>query len=206
MISIKSVGSYIPEQVITNKNLVERFATDFDLENWIIGKTGILERRTSKLCPSDQAVIAVKNAISNFEGEIDFIILNTFFGDCTVPQTATIIQQKLDLKDAFAIELNMPCAGPIYTLAMADMFIKSQKYKIGLLIGVDKILDAIDPEDYIMNALFGEGAGAVLVQSTSNDNGVVDFYLGSTLDNKENDDYSLRLLAGKANYPFDQFD
>ncbi|MGB3796466.1 MAG: ketoacyl-ACP synthase III [Alteraurantiacibacter sp.] len=205
MVKILSAGSYIPEQIITNRDIANCFYTDFDLEEWIVDKTGILERRKSNLKPSDQAVIAAKRAIHNYSGKIDFIIVNTFFGDYTLPQTATIIQQKLGLDDAFAIEINMPCAGPIYSMAMTSMFIKSKKYKAGLLIGVDKMLDLVDPDDYLMNSLFGEGAGALLLIEDSS-SGIVDFFLGSSLDEKEDEQYSLRVLGGKAVYPIETYD
>ncbi|WP_035716146.1 3-oxoacyl-ACP synthase III family protein, partial [Christiangramia echinicola] len=161
-IIISSAGSYIPDEVISNKGLSEKFDQPFDIENWILDKTGILERRKSNLKPSEQGFLAAKE-MKLKDGEIDFIIVNTFTGDYTLPQTATLIQEKLGLKKAFAFEINMPCAGPVYALSMAEMFLKSGRYKKGLLIGVDKMLDAIDPDDFLMNVLFGEGAGAIVV-------------------------------------------
>lgn len=206
MVKIEKAGSYIPQQIITNKNLVKQFSTDFDLEKWIVEKTGILERRKSDLKPSDQGVIATRNAIENLDHDVDFIIVNTFFGDYTMPQTATLIQQKLKLEKSFAFELNMPCAGPIYTMAIAKLFLDSGKYNTGLIIGVDKMLDVIDPEDYLMNSIFGEGAGAVLLKKNANSNsGIVDFYLGSSLENKEDENYALRVLGGKAAQPLNSF-
>lgn len=207
MTQISFAGHYIPENVITNQNLADHFKTDFDLENWILSKTGIIERRQSNLLPSDQGTIAALAAIGDNCTDIEFIIVNTFFGDYTLPQTATLIQKKLGLKNAFAFEINMPCAGPIYSLSIADMFLKSGRFKKGLLIGVDKIRDLIDPEDYLMNALFGDGAGAIVVSNETQRNiGIVDFYLGSYIDGDENENYSLKVLAGKAKYPIQTYD
>lgn len=207
MTQISFAGHYIPEDIITNQNLADQFKTDFDLQDWILSKTGIIERRQSKLLPSDQGTIAALAAMGDNCTDIEFIIVNTFFGDYTLPQTATLIQKKLGLKNAFAFEINMPCAGPIYSLSLADMFLKSGKFKKGLLIGVDKIRDLIDPKDYLMNALFGDGAGAIVVSNEIERNvGIVDFYLGSYIDGDENENYSLKVLAGKAKYPIQTYD
>lgn len=206
MTKIISAGHFIPDDIITNHDLADKFHTDFDLPNWILTKTGIVERRQTNLLPSEQGVLAAEQALSGCNYDIDFIIVNTFFGDFTLPQTATLIQKRLGISQAFAFEVNMPCAGPIYTLSIADMFLKSGKFKNGLLIGVDKIRDLIDPKDYLMNALFGEGAGAVIVSNEADDKGIVDFYLGSSLDGDDNDNFSLKVLAGKAKFPIQSYD
>ncbi|MBX2923239.1 MAG: ketoacyl-ACP synthase III [Chitinophagaceae bacterium] len=206
MTKIVSAGHYIPDNIITNRHLAEKFTTDFDLEDWIVLKTGIIERRQSDLLPSEQGTIAALAAMNNTESDIEFIIVNTFFGDYTLPQTATLVQKKLGLLNAFAFEINMPCAGPIYSLSLADMFLKSGKFKKGLLIGVDKIRDLINPKDYLMNALFGDGAGAVIVSKEVREGrGIIDFYLGSDVDGDESENYSLKILAGKAKYPIQTY-
>lgn len=203
----KGAGHYIPDTIISNKDLSERYKTDFDLNSWIIEKTGICERRVSNLMPSDQGVIAAEMALLNAETKMDFILVNTIFGDYSLPQTSTIIQHKLGQSDAFAIEINMPCAGPVYSLSLADMILKAGKYRNGLLIGVDKITDIIDPQDYIMNALFGEGAGAIWVGISDEINkGVIDFFLGSSIDSDDENLYSLKILSGKAKYPIQHYD
>ncbi|MBN2694457.1 ketoacyl-ACP synthase III [bacterium] len=204
MSMIEYVGSYVPEKIITNDDLVGLFKTDFDLKDWIVSKLGVIERRESEIVPSQQGYFAALDAINKAgDIQIDFIIVNTFFGDYSLPQTSTLIQRKLGLEKAFAFEVNMPCAGPIYTLSVADMMLKSGRYRYGLLVGVDKIRDLIDPEDYLMSALFGEGAGAVIVSNNNSDNkGIVDFYLGSYIDGDDSDEnYSLKVLSGKAKYP-----
>ena len=206
-ICITSAASYIPEEIITNKDLSGRFKQKFDIEDWILQKTGIVERRKSNLSPSKQGFLAAKDLLEKNGNDIDFIIVNTFTGDYTLPQTATLIQEKLGLDQAFAFEINMPCAGPVYAISIAEMFLKSGRYTKGLLIGVDKMLDAIDPDDFLMNVLFGEGAGALIVEkkeSTLN-KGIIDFYLGSYIEGDVGENYSLKVLAGKSNYPIQNY-
>lgn len=207
MTQIVSTGHYIPERIITNADLASRYDVDFDLTEWIINKVGVIERRESDMMPSAQGAVAGAMALDCSDGPVDFILVNTFFGDYTMPQTATLIQGKLGLPNAFAFEVNMPCAGPIYSLCLADMMFSSGRYRRGLLVGVDKIRDLIDPEDYLMNAIFGDGAGALVVSSCKTaGKGIVDFYLGSSVEDVADERYSLKVLAGKAKYPIQRHD
>lgn len=200
-VKFTAAGAYIPENVITNDDLAARYKTVFDLSRWITLNLGISERRQSDLLPSDQAVIAARNALKQVEGTVDFLILNTFNGDYILPQTATLVQHKLGLRNCFALELNMPCAGPVYNIAVAVSFLLTNKYERGLLIGVDKMSSILDPNDHLMNALFGEAAGALIVERTSGEAGIVDYFLESEMDGDLESDYALTILEGRAAYP-----
>ncbi len=212
-IGILSTGGYVPSSVITNADL-SSMVKDFDpqragrsLNEWIQEHYGISERRWSDEMPSHQATQAAKIAIDNSglkKEDIDFIILNTSFGDYPQPTTATAVQHNLGLRsDVFAVEINMPCAGPIYGLSMAYAMINMGKYRNGLVIGVDKMTELIDKEAFMLASLFGEGAGAAVV---SRDKGhkILDFHLGSKGEVGEEQDYGLVIPAGKAKHPVSQ--
>ncbi|MEZ5009067.1 MAG: ketoacyl-ACP synthase III [Chitinophagales bacterium] len=206
-IGIIATGHYVPEAKLTNKAL-EGIVKNFDpkvanktLDEWIFNRYGIKSRSFSDELPSDQATAAAKKAIekSNIAKEdIDFVILNTAFGDYIQPTTATEVQKKLGLrKDSFALEINMPCGGPTYGISMAHAFINSGKYKYGLVLGVDKMSKLVDLKDFRMAGLFGEGAGAAIVGPTTS-NTIVDYVLRSKGEEGNEEDYALCIPAGYA--------
>lgn len=172
-IGIIACGAYVGEYLEKNTQLVST-VSNFDtnkancsLESWIEKHYGIRSRAKTTLNCAEMAYKACLNALNKSVldiTDIDFLILNTSTGDNRQPTTATAVQQMLGMKsDSFAIELNMPCAGNIFGLSIGKNFIKSSSSSIGLVVGVDKMSSIIDPTDFIMAAMFGDGAGAALI-------------------------------------------
>lgn len=172
-IGILSVGSSCGEFLQTNYDLSEcvknfdQNRAGMDLNQWIQEKYGITSRAITNRLPSQLAEEAVRLAVSKCNldiTEIDFLILNTVTGDYRQPNTATEVQALTGMRDSsFAFELNMPCAGIVYGLALAKSMIMSGMGKFGLVVGVDKMSTLTDPDDFIMRGMFGDGAGACIV-------------------------------------------
>jgi 3-oxoacyl-[acyl-carrier-protein] synthase III len=193
-IGIIATGVGLGELIHSNISLKKqvknynRNRSGLPLEKWIEKNFGISTRRVTKRLPSDLAVEACKEAIQKAElniTDIDFLILNTASGDRKQPTTATAVQSKLLMKEnSFAIEINMPCSGNIYGIAIAKSFIESGLGKLGLVVGVDKMTDLVDKEDFIMSGMFGDGAGACVVGECAS-NSIVKTILKSTFDFSE---------------------
>lgn len=212
-IGIVSTGYYVPENIVTNSD-VAAMVTNYDaarsgvsLDEWLKSRYGIISRRWSDEYPSDQAVKAAVMAMETAglqSTDIDFIILNTAFGDFAQPTTATEVQKKIGMRDgSFAMEINSPCAGTVFGMVTAMHFVASGRYKYGLVIGVDKMSLLIDKEDFKMAGLFGEGAGACIV-SIMDQPAILDYALGSQGESGDPADYSLRILGGKSVNPTSQ--
>jgi 3-oxoacyl-[acyl-carrier-protein] synthase-3 len=209
-IKIISTGVYLPNRVVSNNEL-ETLVSNYNsatgggnLDQWIKKHYGIEERRWSDKLPSDQAVVACERALNRAGidvSEIDFLILNTAFGDTSQPTTATEVQKKLGMKPgSFAMEINSPCAGSVFGVTTATHFINSGKYQNALVVGVDKMTGLIDMSDFKMAGLFGEGAGACLL-SKSVGSGMLAAQLGSAGEEGDPDEYALRVLGGKTLFP-----
>lgn len=192
-IGIDSIGSAVGEYYQTNDEL-EKSVTNYDakksnktLDQWVKQHFGIITRVKTKSLPSEIAYKAALNALSTSNytaADIDFIVLNTATGNHKQPTTATAVQGLLGLrKDTFAIELNMPCAGLIYGITIAKSFVETGLGKVGLVVGVDKMSDLIDQEDFIMAAMFGDGASACIIGKNAKWN-ILDSFLQSQ-DDKE---------------------
>lgn len=179
-----SVGSYVPETVMTNKDF-ESFLDTSD--EWITTRTGI---RTRHIVPRDQTVfasdlgskaadIALKKAAVNPE-EIDVIICATFTPDSFFPSTACRIQAKLGCKKAFAFDVSAACAGFVYGISVANGLIVSGQARTALVIGAEVISKTLDWTDRSTCILFGDGAGAVVLQGTDDtEKGILSTYLTS---------------------------
>jgi 3-oxoacyl-[acyl-carrier-protein] synthase III len=172
-IGIISTGLCVGENIQTNKQL-EQVVKNFNpilakssLDEWYSKHYGINTRVKTNKQPSDLAVSACKEAIKNAGIDIqrvDFLILNTTTGDFKQPTTATKVQTALGMrKDSFALEINMPCAGNIYGLAVTNGFIKTGLGSYGLVVGVDKMSTNIDEEEFVLSGMFGDAASAALV-------------------------------------------
>ncbi|MFT6209729.1 MAG: 3-oxoacyl-[acyl-carrier-protein] synthase-3 [Bacteroidia bacterium] len=209
-VKIVSTGIYIPERIVTNSEL-ESSVTNYNpklgggsLDYWIRNHYGIEERRWSNVLPSDQAAKACQMAIDRSGltvSDIDFLILNTAFGDTSQPTTATEVQKKIRMKpSSFAIEINSPCAGSVFGITTATHFLASGNYRNALVVGVDKMTGLVDMSDFKMAGLFGEGAGACVL-SKSQDSGILATHLASSGELGNPQDYALRILGGKARYP-----
>jgi 3-oxoacyl-[acyl-carrier-protein] synthase-3 len=180
-----------------------------NLDSWIRTHYGIEERRWSDELPSYQAILACEKALeasnTNID-EVDFLILNTAFGDMQQPTTATEVQKGLGMRpDTFAMELNSPCAGSVLGLVTAMHFLNSGQHQKALVVGVDKMTKLVDLKDFRMAGLFGEGAGACLLKSGREEETNVHYLLGSKGEIGEPDEFSLRVLGGKARFPHSKY-
>ncbi|MEA1939303.1 MAG: beta-ketoacyl-ACP synthase III [Candidatus Caldatribacteriota bacterium] len=182
---IIGLGSYAPLQIIENDELSKIVETS---NEWITTRTGIKERRISSGEKTYQmAVRAAKEAIENAAIEkemIDMIILATITPDYFTPSTANFVQAELGLKDIPSFDVSAGCTGFIYGLQIADQFIKSKQSKTILVIGVEALSKITDWSDRNTCVLFGDGAGAAILQS-SDQEGIICTYTGSQGDLQE---------------------
>ncbi|OEY86564.1 3-oxoacyl-ACP synthase [Wolbachia pipientis] len=167
---ILSAGSYLPKKVLTN----DEIALTVDTSNeWIKQRTGITQRHIAGNgeLTSDLAVKAAENALTNagiLAAEINLIIVATTTPDNAFPSCATIVQNKLKCNNAFAFDIQAACSGFIYAVATADSLMKSDnKIKYALVIGAEIMSKLIDWQDRSTCILFGDGAGAIVMKSTS---------------------------------------
>ncbi len=169
---IIATGSYLPKKILTNSDLAKTVDTS---NEWILERTGIEQRHIAAEgeLTSDLASEAAKKAIANSGlkvEEIDMIIVATTTPDLTFPATATTVQAKIGAKAAFAFDIQAVCSGFVFALATADNFIKSGQVKNALVIGADKLSSIVDWTDRNTCVLFGDGAGAVILQATEEKN------------------------------------
>jgi 3-oxoacyl-[acyl-carrier-protein] synthase-3 len=169
---IIATGSYLPQKIVTNSDLVKTVETS---NEWIIERTGIEQRHIAAEgeLTSDLATAAAKKAIANSglkAEEIEMIIVATTTPDLTFPATATTVQAKIGAKAAFAFDIQAVCSGFVFAITTADNFIKSGQVKNALVIGADKLSSIVDWQDRNTCVLFGDGAGAVILQATEEEN------------------------------------
>ena len=169
---IMGCGSYLPEKVLTNNDL-ESFVETNDA--WIIERTGIKKRHIAaeKELTSDMAAKAAARAIkkSGISAEdVDLIVLATTTPDRSFPSTATKVQALLGITGGAAFDVQAVCSGFIYALAVADNFIKTGQCKTAIVIGAEKLSSIVDWTDRSTCVLFGDGAGAVVLQAESKPN------------------------------------
>jgi 3-oxoacyl-[acyl-carrier-protein] synthase III len=185
---ISATGSYLPEKIVTNADLSKTVDTS---DVWIVDRTGIKQRHIAapEELTSDIASKAALNLLSKSNikpEEIDLIILATTTPDLTFPATSTTVQAKIGAKNAFAFDIQAVCSGFVFALSTADNFIKSGQVKNALVIGADTLSRIVDWSDRNTCVLFGDGAGAVLLQATTEDNcGIIasDLHSDGTLNN-----------------------
>lgn len=171
---ISGVGSYVPENIVTNNDLAKIVDTN---DEWIQSRTGIKERRVSiNENTSDLAYKAALKAL-NSSGEvpenIDIIICATTSPDFLTPATACLVQHKLGAKNAIAFDISAACTGLIYSIAIAAQFIKTGFYKTALVIGAETLSKQIDWSDRTTCVLFGDGASAVVLKSSDDHNSLL---------------------------------
>ena len=177
---IISTGSYLPQKILTNKDLEDMVDTSHE---WIIERTGIESRHIASENESsvDMAYNASINAIKNAgidSSNIDMIVVATTTPERKFPSTAVLLQNKLKNNKAFAFDLNAACTGFIYALDIADTYIKSGFANSVLVVGTEKITSLLDWSDRNTCVLFGDGAGAVLL-SSSRSPGILSNTIGS---------------------------
>lgn len=181
---ISGVGHFAPENRLTNKDLEQMVDTN---DEWITTRTGIKERRilgkgkgTSFMAVKAAEMVLSKRNIS--ADELDLIIVATVTPDMPVPSTAALVQKELKTSNCWGFDLNGGCTGFVYALSVASQFVESGKHQKVMVIGADKMSAIIDYEDRNTCVLFGDAAGAVLIEP-SNDNlandslGIRDFIL-----------------------------
>lgn len=174
--AITGVNGYVPDYILTNKELEQMVDTN---EEWITTRTGIIERRILKgegAGTSDLGVAAIQGLLEKTNTkpeEIDLLICATITPDMLFPATACIIADKLGIK-AFAFDINAACSGFIYALTIATSFVKNGTHKKVIVVGADKMSSIVDYTDRQTCILFGDGAGAVLVEPTTENLGVID--------------------------------
>jgi 3-oxoacyl-[acyl-carrier-protein] synthase-3 len=180
--AITAVHGYVPEYVLTNKELESIVETT---DEWIVSRTGIKERRILKgegLGVSDMAVHAV-NGLLEKRGisaeEIDLIIFCTTTPDLPFPASANILGAKIGAKNAWGYDLNAACSGFIYGLSTAAQFIEAGKHQKVLVVGGDKMSSIVNYKDRTTCIIFGDGCGAVLLEPNEEGNGVMDSILRS---------------------------
>ena len=178
---ITGIGGYVPDNVLNNEELSRMVDTS---DEWIMTRVGIKERHIlteEGLGTSYMARKAAKQLIKKTGVDpdtIDALIVTTTTPDYKFPSTASIVLGKLGLKNAFAFDLEAACCGFLYTLDMAASMIQSGRYKKIIVIGADKMSSLVDYQDRATCVLFGDGAGAVLVEATEEEGvGVQNSYL-----------------------------
>ena len=178
---ITGVGGYVPEYILNNEELSRMVDTT---DEWITTRVGIKERRilteeglgTSYLARKAAKQLIQKTGVD--PDTIDALIVTTTTPDYKFPSTASIVLGKLGLKNAFAFDFSAACCGFLYTLDVAASMIQSGRYKKIIVIGADKMSSLVDYTDRATCVLFGDGAGAVLVEATEEENvGVQNSYL-----------------------------
>ena len=180
-VSIIGTGSYVPERVLTNAELAKLVETS---DEWITSRTGIKERRiaaegenTSDLA-AKAALAALENAGITAE-EIDLILVATVTPDMFFPSTACFVQTKIGAKNAACFDVSAACSGFLYALEIAQQFITSHTYDTILVIGAEKLSSIVDWTDRNTCVLFGDGAGAAILQHRSGGHGVISTFMGS---------------------------
>jgi len=179
--SITGVGSYVPEKVLTNAALEKLVDTS---DEWITTRTGIKERRMAAKdeFTSDMAAKAAQRAMKMAgvtASQIDLIIVATITPDMPFPATACFVQQKIGAKHAAAFDLEAACSGFIYGLEIGQQFIMSRTYDTVLVIGAEKLSAITDWKDRNTCVLFGDGAGAAVLQSRENSHGLLTAVMGA---------------------------
>ena len=175
--TITSVGRYLPERVLTNQDLAEMVETS---DEWIHGRTGIRERRivergtgTSELAAKAAQEALDRRGIS--ADDVDLIIVGTVTPDMMFPATACLVQDKIGASRAWGFDLSAACCGFVYSLSVGAQFIASGSHDRVLVIGADVMSSIVDYRDRATCVIFGDGAGAVLLEAGEGDMGLIGF-------------------------------
>ena len=179
--SITGVGSYVPAKILTNADLEKMVETS---DEWIVSRTGIKERRLAAAdeFTSDMATKAAGNAMKMAgitADQIDLIIVATITPDMPFPNTACLVQRKIEAKRAAAFDVEAACSGFIYALEIGQQFIMSRTYDTVLVIGAEKLSSITDWTDRNTCVLFGDGAGAAILQNRPNSHGLLTAVMGA---------------------------
>jgi 3-oxoacyl-[acyl-carrier-protein] synthase-3 len=180
--SITGIQGYVPDYVLTNAELETMVATN---DEWIVSRTGIKERRILKgegLGSSHMGAEAVKGLLAKTNtspGEIDLLICATTTPDFVFPCTANLICDMVGIRNIGSFDIQAACSGFIYALTLGSQFIETGKYKKVIVVGSDKMSAIVDYTDRKTCILFGDGAGAVLLEPDTTGNGIIDSIIKS---------------------------
>jgi 3-oxoacyl-[acyl-carrier-protein] synthase III len=176
--AITAVAAYVPDRVLTNAELSERLDTS---DEWIVTRTGIRERRIG--APGETTSMMGAEAVRRLmagrglqPGDIDAIIVATVTPDMLFPATACLIQDQLGLTGTWGFDLSAACSGFLYALTTGAQLVASGVHQRVVVVGADLMSSIIDPLDRTTAVLFGDGAGAALLEGAEADYGILDFY------------------------------
>jgi 3-oxoacyl-[acyl-carrier-protein] synthase-3 len=178
--AITAVNGYVPEYILTNDELATMVDTN---DEWITSRTGIKERHILKGEGNGVSVMCVEaaNGLLKKRGisalDIDMLIVATVTPDMVFPATANVVCDKIGATNAWGFDLGAACSGFLFALATASKFIETGTHKKVMVIGADKMSSIINYEDRATCIIFGDGAGAVLLEPTTEDLGIVDSIL-----------------------------
>lgn len=178
--AITAVGGWVPDTVLSNKDLEKMVDTT---DEWILSRTGIRERRILKGEARGCSELAINAIKSIFEKkkldpmDVDLVIYATVTPDHVFPATANIVCDKLGMKNAWGFDLSAACSGFIFALSTGSQFIETGRYKKVIVVGADKMSAIINYEDRATCIIFGDGGGAVLLEPTEEEAGIMDFVL-----------------------------
>ena len=197
--AITGIQGYVPDYILDNKELEELVDTN---DEWIVTRTGIKERRILKgeKGSSDLGAEAIKGLLDKTNTsaeEIDLIICATVTPDMLFPSTACLIADKIGAGNICAFDISAACSGFLYALTTASKFIESGSYKKVIVVGCDKMSSIVDYTDRTTCVLFGDGAGAVLLEPNSDGLGIMDYILKSDGSGGE----FLKMKAGGSLHP-----
>lgn len=197
--AITGVGGHVPDYILTNEELSTMVDTN---DEWITTRTGIKERRILKgeKGTSDMAALAVKEVLEKTNTDpldVDLIIVATVTPDHVFPATANLVADKTGCTNAFNYDMGAACSGFIYALSTGTAFVESGRYKKVIVVGADKMSSIIDYTDRATCIIFGDGAGAVMLEPTTEEVGVMDYIHKSDGSGVE----FLQMKAGGSKYP-----
>jgi len=180
-VSIIGTGSYVPERILTNRDLEQMVETS---DEWIRTRTGIRERRIAAAdeATSDMATKAALAAMQQAEvapEEIDLIVVATVTPDMFFPATACWVQKKIGAVHAACFDISAACSGFLYAMEIAQQFISTHVYNTVLIIGADKLSSIVNWSDRNTCVLFGDGAGAAILRHRGSAHGVISTHIGS---------------------------
>ena len=196
---IAGTGSYLPERVLTNAELEKLVETS---NEWIVTRTGIRERRIARPDEPTSALAAeaARRALASAgltAEQLDLIIVATITPDMGFPNTACFVQQQIGAKNAFCFDIEAACSGFVYALDLASQYVATGRADRVLVIGAEKISCITDWTDRSLCVLFGDGAGAAIVQAGENRRGVI----SSVLRSDGNLSQLLMMPGGGSRYP-----
>ena len=175
---ITGIGAYVPDYILTNDELSRMVDTN---DEWITTRVGIKERRILKIDGEGSSYMGERAVRELFEktgttpDQIDLVLCATVTPDMPFPATASIIADKVGIKNAMHFDINAGCSGFIYTLITAKMYVESGQFKKVLLVTTEKMSSIVDYTDRSTCPLFGDGAAAMLIEPSDDGTGIIDF-------------------------------